>query len=67
VLAESLKGAVQLFIEVNLLYTAILACHYLNKALTRMLLCFTNAASHCEGALCWHMFDGLCAVRIDTE
>jgi hypothetical protein len=60
-LAERLKGVVQLFIEVNLLYTAISACHYLNKA-----LCFTNAASQCEGVL-WRTFDGLCAVRINTE
>jgi hypothetical protein len=60
-LAERLKGVVQLFIEVNLLYTAILACHYLNKALTRMLLCFTNTASQCEGVL-WvaHVCRALC-------
>jgi hypothetical protein len=44
-LAERLKGVVQLFIEVNLLYTAILACHYLNKASARIPLCFANAAS----------------------
>jgi hypothetical protein len=43
-LTERLKGVVQLFIEVNLLYTAILACHYLHKASTRIPLCFTYAA-----------------------